>query len=266
MNHIETENTRKVVHILRRYTDKPIEVKDIAEFANHPSTANIVNYLGASKEYSNKIEIHLNLTKPEDVREAVFVHELLHIVLRHEGFPGIGIRTDLYRSLRPDVASALENLRDRFSSTIDHLLIYKRMITDFSLNFPLYFEEQVQLKTRRFRKFSYKTHAKDAEYYFQVQQNMLDGLNYYQFPNPYAQRILEIFKEACPEGFASCLALHQKTNKIGYSTPQLMFRCANLIRDQIIKYGHKKAVGIPNQYWSALGVVRDGREIPLEKE
>ena len=256
MNHIETENTRKVVHILRRYTDKPIEVKDIAEFANHPSTANIVNYLGASKEYSSKIEIHLNLTKSEGVREAVFVHELLHIVLRYEGFPAIATRADMVRFLQPSEAQALENLRDRFSSTIGHLQIYERIVSDFSLSFTLYFEELVQAKVRRFEKFSFKTHAKDANYFFQVQQDILDGLDYYQFPNPYGQRILAIFKETCPEGFASCLALHEKITKIGYSTPQLMYRCADLIRNQIIKYGHKKAVGTANQFWSALSVVK----------
>lgn len=265
MNYIETENTRKVVHILRRYTDKPIEVKDIAEFTNHPSTANIVNYLGASKEYSSKIEIHLNLTKPEDVREAVFVHELLHIVLHHEGFPGIATRADMVRFLQPSDAQVLEKLRDRFWTTIDHLQVYKRMVTNFSLSFDLYFEELVQAKIRRFGQFSYDAHAKDAEYYFQVQQNILDGLDYHQFPNPYGQRILTVFRETCPEGFASCLALHEKINKIGYSTPQLMHRCANLVRDQIIKYGHKKSVGTLNQFWSALNVVKDVREIPLEK-
>lgn len=266
MNHIETENTRKVVHRLKRYTDKPIEVKDIAEFANIPSLAHIVNYSGASKEYSNKIEIYLNLTKPEDVREAVFVHELLHIVLKYEGFPGIDIRADIVGFLPPNIVSIVENLRNRFSSTIGHLQIYKRMVSDFNLGFDLYFEDLVQAKIRRSGKFSYQTHAKDAEYYFHVQQDILDGLDYYQFPNPYGQRILTIFRETCPEGFASCLALYEKINKIGYSTPPLMYRCADFIRNQIIKYGHKKAVGTFNQYWSALSVVRDGREIPLEKE
>lgn len=265
MNYIETENTEKVINRLRRYTDKPIEVKDIAEFAHTPSLAHIVSYLGATKEYSNKIEVHLNLSKPEDVREAVFVHELLHIVLKYEGFPGIAIRADLVRSLQPSIASNLENLRNRFSSTIDHLHIYKRMVTDFNLSFDLYFEELVQAKIRRFEKFPYKARDKDAEYYFYVQQDILDGLDYYQFPNPYDQKILTTFRETCPEGFASCLGLYEKINKIGYSTPQLMYRCANLIRGQIIKYGHKKAVGTFNQFWSALSVVRDVREIPLEK-
>lgn len=139
------------------------------------------------------------------------------------------------------------------------------MVNDFSLNFDLYFEELVQAKTRRFSKFSYNDHTKDAEYYFNIQQDILDGLDYYQFPNPYSQRISAIFRETCPEGFASCSVLHNKISKIGYSSPQLAYRCANFIRDQIIKYGHKKAVGTFNQFWSALSVVRDVRDIELEK-
>ncbi|MCL0094401.1 hypothetical protein M1N58_00675 [Dehalococcoidales bacterium] len=159
--------------------------------------------------------MYLNLTKPEDVREAVFVHEVLHIVLHHEGFPGIAIRA---RFLSPSDAQALEKLRDRFSSTIDHLQVYKRMITEFNLNFDLYFDGLVQAKIRRFGKFSYNTSVKDAKYYFYVQQDILDGLEYYQYPNLYSQRILAIFKETCPEGFASCLALREKINMLFYTS------------------------------------------------
>ncbi|MBI4180473.1 MAG: hypothetical protein HY528_00915 [Chloroflexi bacterium] len=265
VNYIETESTRKVVHILRRYTDKPIEVKDLAEFVRHPALSHMANYLGSAKEYSNKIEVHLNFTKSEDVREAVFVHELLHIVLKYEGFPGIALRTDMVRFLQPSIAQVLENLRDRFQSTIGHLQVYKREVTDFSLSLDLYFEELVRAKIHRFGQFSYKPHAKDAEYFFQIQQDILDGLDYYQFPNPYSQKILAIFRETCPEGFAACLALHEKTEKISYSTPPLAYRCADLVRNQIIKYGYKKNVGTPNQLWSALNVLRNAKEIPLEK-
>lgn len=264
MNYIETDNTRKVINKLRQYIDKPIEVKDLAELASQ-GAAYAVNYLGSAKEYLNKIEVHLNLTKPEDVREAVFVHEVLHIVLHHEGFPGIATRADLVRFLSPSDAQALEKLRNRFSSTIDHLQIYKRMITEFNLNFDLYFDALVQAKIRRFGKFSSNTPVKNAKYYFYVQQNILDGLDYYQYPDPYSQRILTIFRETCSEGFASCLALHEKTEKVGYSTAPLAYRCADLVRNQIIKYGHKKGVGMFNQFWSALNVVRNTREIPLEK-
>ncbi|MCL0057461.1 hypothetical protein M1N05_00115 [Dehalococcoidales bacterium] len=50
MNYIETDNTRKVINKLRRYTDKPIEVKDLAELASQ-GAAYAINYLGSAKEY-----------------------------------------------------------------------------------------------------------------------------------------------------------------------------------------------------------------------
>jgi len=261
---IETPNTKKIDDLIHRRTTKPVEVRDIAEFANKPNLTYIANYMGTAKEYVDRIVVHLNFSGPESLREAVFVHELLHILLRYEGFPGVATRANSIYRLPPDLAPHLEKLRNFFSSTIDHLNVYRRMGTDFALELTAYFEEQVQAKTRRFTKFSYKDSPRDAEYYFHVQQDILDGLNYYEFSQPYSEKLLTLFKEICPEGFASCSALHGKLSKTGYSTPQQILKCANLVRDQIIKYGEKKSVGSRNLLWGAIHIVKDAKEIPLD--
>lgn len=261
---IETPNTKRLVRLLGRHISKPIQIKNIAEFANIPGLTHIANYLGAAKEYSNRIEVHLNFSVPDSVREAIFIHEGLHILMRYEGFPGIATRIDSASRLPPSLTPHLEKLRDFFSSTIDHLKIYKGMQTEFDLDLILYFQEQVEAKISRFGKFSYKNSSKDANYYFQIQQDILDGLNYYEFPELSSQNILTVFRETNPDGFASCSALHGKLGKTGCSTPEKMFKCANLIKEQIIKYGQKKNVGVFNLLWQAIHVVKNAREIPLE--
>lgn len=257
--------------MIQPYTTKPLEIRDIAEFAkfaNVPELSNIVsniaNYLGAAKEYSDRIVVHLNFSVSESTREAVFVHEVLHIVLRYEGFPGIVTRADSIHSFPPNLIPKLEFLTDFFRSTVEHLRVYNRMQTDFTLDFTPYFEEEVQTRIRRFSKFPYKNSPRNAKYYYCVQQDILDGLNYYQFPEPFSQRILTVFKDTDPDGFSSCSALYGKLSKIGFSTPQQMFKCANLIKDQIVKYGERKSIGSRNSFWRAIHIVEDAKEIPLE--
>lgn len=261
---IGTSNTKKMVSLLERCTKKPIQIRDIAEFANKPGLAHIANYLGEVKEYSNRIEVHLNFSKPESVCEAVFVHELLHVMLRYQGFPGIATPMEEQYRLPANLVPLLERMRSLFSSTIDHLKIYKVMQAEFNLDSSLYFKDQIDAKLRRFSKFSYKDTPKNAEYYFHIQQDILDGLNYYEFPESFKQQILTVFMETDSDGLASCSALHRKLNKIGYSTPENMFKCANEVKDWIIKYGEKKSVGVVNLLWQAIHVVKDPNEIPLE--
>ncbi|MFC1990888.1 hypothetical protein ACFLU9_01900 [Chloroflexota bacterium] len=257
-------NVKKVVSLLKRHCNKPIQIKNIEEFAQKPGTSYIANYLGTVKEYSERIEVHLNYSVAENVREAILVHELLHILMRHRGFPGIATRAEESSRILQLLAPQLEKLRYFFSSTVDHLYIYKIMQTDFNLDLAPYYEAHIKAKTTRFSRFSFKDSPKNAEYYFQVQQDILEGLEYYEYPNPYRQNILQLFKETDPDGFASCSALYSKLRKMGFSTPENMYRCANLIKIQIIKYGEKKSVGEFNLLWNAINVVRDAQEIPLE--
>lgn len=251
----ETPNIKKLLNLLRRHSDKTIQVKDIAELG--------VTYLGAGKEYSNRIEVHLNTKVSKSVQEAVFIHELLHILMRNQGFPGIATKADIRSRLNPNLLPPLESSRDRFQSTVDHLRIYGTMQKEFSLDFDSYFRDEVEGKIRRFSKSPYGDH-KDTEYYFHVQQDIVDGLNYHLWPEPFKQEILTVFKSTSPEGFAACLALFEKVSKIGSLTPQQLFKCATVIKNQIVNYGRKKSVGVFNELYLELHVVEDARDIPLE--
>ena len=100
------------------------------------------------------------------MQEDVFIHELLHILMHNQSFPGIAIRADIRSRLDPNLIPHLEKSRDLFSSTIDHLKIYVTMQKEFSLDLNSYFKDQVEGKIRRFSKFPYRDHPKDAEYFF----------------------------------------------------------------------------------------------------
>ena len=78
--------------------------------------------------------------------EAVYVHEMLHLVMYHQGFPTVGLPAKATQFLMHEEAQRLQKLRAFFASDLDHLNIYKRMISDYSLDFEEYFGSQVQAK------------------------------------------------------------------------------------------------------------------------
>ena len=232
-------------------------MKDVAE-AGHPT------FLGAGTECPNRIEIYLNPAVSESVQEAVFIHELLHVLMRNQGFPGIVMKPDIRIRLNPIQAKYLEEYRNVFSSTIDHLRIYGIMQKEYSLDFDLYFREQIEAKKRKFNEFQNRDHPKDADYFHGVQALTLDGLEYPFYPEPFKEEIVTLFKATTPEGFAASSALFRKVSKMGFQTPEQLFKCAVVIKDQIVHYGEKKSVGVLNQLYSGLEIVRDARDIPLQ--
>ncbi len=249
---------------MRRFTNKPVEIRDLQEFLSKPGLSYLAGYAGSGREYTSRIEIHLNHDLNERMCEAVYVHEMLHILMYHQGFPTVGLPAKAIQFLMPEEVQRLQKLRDVFASDLDHLSIYKRMISDYSLDFEEYFGWQVQAKTRRFGKFAYNVQAKDSAYYFIIQQDILDSVNYFAFPEPFQRQILAMFEQLCPDGYRSCVSLYEKLEKIGSGTPALVYKSANLIREHIIKYGWRRQV-TANSLWRTLQVVPDGSKIPLDE-
>jgi hypothetical protein len=251
---IETENTIKVLDMLKKHTDKRIFVKDIRKFANDPTYSGAESYLGAVDGRSDSIIVYLNVSKLHTC-EATFVHEILHQILKYEGFPDIVIYNDIALDLPPQIQMVLPKLQSFFSSTIEHPEIFKRMASDFNLDLLPYYEVHLQQKIDRFKRRLDKDFKVRAEYYFYAQQDILDGLEYYSYPPKYREEILRIFKECSPDACVSCSFLYDaKIRKIGFNTPALSYESAKIIKDHIIKYGEKKSTGIFNKMWEALEI------------
>ena len=90
---IDTPNTKKVIEKLRKYTDKPVKIKPISELIL-PDNPNPVDYLGGAEESDDCINIWLSDRCPEET----FIHEIIHIILKHEDFPKVLINEDFVRN------------------------------------------------------------------------------------------------------------------------------------------------------------------------
>ena len=245
---IETENTLKVVTNLRRYTDKPIVFKDMKELGK--------TYLGAIFNEEDSIEVYLRNDLTDGLKEAVFVHEILHAVLNYEGFPKISInRFFTQKNFTKPLIKATSNItRNTFQSTIQHPEIFRRMELEYSLDISSYYQEQYRGKIRRFERYRNINTSPSDQKYFDAQQDILDGLNYY-FWQDYGKNLLEQFKIRKPDAYASCQSLFKKISKTGFKTPEQCYQSANEIKKHLIVYGERKSLKKEyNNYWIALEI------------
>lgn len=250
----ETENTKSAVDKLRKYTNKIIIIRDVKEFSNHLFLSGATSYLGVTKEDEKEIFVWLNFTYPDNIIEAIFVHEILHILLKNEGFPEVMINNNTARNLPSEMKSGLQKLQPVFSSAITHPEIYHRMYNEFDLNLDPYFEIEVKQKISRFQKGKEPT-IKNGEYYFYRQQDILAGLDYFLYGKDYSNKILDIFKSYHRNAYDSCIYLNRRVNRIGLNNPRAVYKSAQFIKEYMIKYGNKRSIGIYNELWKALDII-----------
>jgi hypothetical protein len=248
----QTKNGLRAISMLRKYTDKNILVKDIRELAGRPSFPGVESYLGASENTSENIIIYLNFSYPNTC-EATFIHEMLHKILRYEGFPEVIIDQEKANTLHIQYKQFLPKLQSLFSSIIDHPEIFRRIESEFDLDLHSYYQIQVQQKINRFHK-SWKEEPKNDQYYFFRQQDILIGLEYFFYPPIYKERILQVFNELSPDAYASCSSLYEKVKKIGFYTPESAHQSGKMIKAHIIRYGERKGARIFNKTWEALEI------------
>src|SRR5271157_4970363 len=106
-----TNSSELVLALLADLSEKPVQVCDIQQLAVIQTTAYFGTYLGANKETQSSFMVYLNQSYPEKIQEAVFLHELLHLILKCEGFPQIKINLSIASARKPNLLESLGKLR-----------------------------------------------------------------------------------------------------------------------------------------------------------
>lgn len=166
-----TTSAETALALLATLSDKPVQVVDIQQLAALPITSYFGAYLGANKETQSNFIVYLNQSYPERVQEAVFFHEVLHLLLKYEGFPQITVNLNIGRTLRPNLLDSLVKLRIHFASVIDHHIVFTRMRQLIGFDLSEYFDVQVSQKQLRLhRAWEPNTFIRN----FYAQQDILD--------------------------------------------------------------------------------------------
>lgn len=247
---IETKNTEKALSELRIFTDKPVTVRPISEMLL-PGWNKPPKYLGGAVETDDEITIWLSDKCPEES----FIHEVLHCILRHEGYPEISINEDyVNRKIHSEYWEDLPRLQGYFSSTITHPEVFRRMESEFSINFDRYYNLQMMQKLDRFKKMKNDNISENLHPYV-MQQCILDSLDYFLWGD-YGQKLLSEFQSMFPGAYQSCIALFNKVNKVGFSHPKKVQDSATIIKQHLIKYGERKGLDRKiSNLWKALDII-----------
>lgn len=247
----ETENTISAREHLAKLTDKPIIMTTVQHLAQTEGIKSLENNLGVCKETADSITIALHPDRP-DTHEATFVHEVVHRILNHEGFPGIWIN-DIYAktNIPSNLWPHLRNLQSRLSSVLQHPEVYRKMRQDYDLDMEHYFESLLKQKVRRF---SRKRGGNEQELIFFNQQDILDGLEYFHYDPDQRKQVQSCFRDSSESAYNSCLQLHAKIEKTGTHTSHSCLKSGKAIKTHIVKYGEKRNLHFLNNMWKALEV------------
>jgi hypothetical protein len=244
---LETRNTERALETLRAYTGKRILIRPLEEFS-HPSFSPSASYLGIVDETQGEIIIYLSGQCPEQT----LVHEVLHKVLDYEGFPNAWIEPGLAGRLPAEMLRVLPNLQSTLTSTAQHPEVFRRMEEEYDLELDSYHGIQAGQKLRRLERLRDKQDP--WLYHFMRQEDILMGLDYFLW-GAHGERVLELFREAFPEACESCVRLHEKVVKTGFSTPGEALASALVIKDHLIGYGEAHGIeGVLNDMWRALDI------------
>ena len=248
---METENSRLARDRLAKLTDKPIVMTTVQHLAQTEVVKSLENNLGVCKETADCITVALHPDRPE-THENTFVHELLHKMLKHEGFPEIRI-DEVYAdtNIPAPLWPSLGNLRSRFGSVLQHPEVYRRMRQDYNLDMEHYFESLLKQKVSRFSK---KRGGNGQELIFCNQQDILDGLEYFYYDPDQRKQVQSCFRDSSESAYNSCLQLHAEIEKTGTHTAHSCLRSGKVIRAHIIKFGEKRNLNVLNNMWKALDI------------
>jgi hypothetical protein len=256
---IDTKNVCRAIDLLRGFSDqRKIIVQDIQVMPIPGS------YLGGTIQQEDRIEIYCDMSYPESVREAVIVHEILHKILGHEGFPEVLVNETMSGGLLPRQKQSVLMLRSRFKSAIDHPEIFRRITSEFELDTSAYFDAQVQQKIRMFKSGSQSRVKEQQERSFQYQQAIMSGIEFFWYPNAHRHRILSVFRDLHPDPYRSCLSLYEKVKETGFGTPVSCYKSACTVKSHIIEYGESRTIGRLNDIWKALEIGKPTASSELE--
>lgn len=197
-------------------------------------------WVGLREDYSQKLN------------EAIFVHEILHKILEYENYPNILINEEklLQNPQLLKHRKAIEKLQAFFNSIIEHPEIYRRMKEDYNLDTEVYFKNLVQQKTNRFNK-NQDTDANNK--ILKNQQDILDGIEYQFYDEPYKSQINKLFKEKTSVAPRS-VNLTKKLSKIGLYSPEQCLKAAKEVKSNLIRYARSKEIKDQNNLFYYLDI------------
>lgn len=247
-NLIITEKMEIAKRKLAKFTNKPIRLISTLEMSHIVGRESVKNYHGGATESGTEIVIALNYDMPE-TNEDTYIHEILHLILKYEGYPEIIINQKaLTTNIPAQYYNNVYTIRDFLKSAIDHPEVYRRMGKDFKIDMSECHKYDVQLKSTRYS----KKMNEGEKGIFIIQQDILDGHEYFYFDEANSKNMIKVLRDNSPRAYDVCLGLSKQTMKTGFAKPTDARKSAQIILDRIVKFGDKNNSLTPDGFDSNL--------------
>lgn len=250
---VETENTIKVVNILKNLIDKRIIQKDIREFKKDFKDYDYGNFSGRVVELNDCIIVYL----PEKCQETVFVHEIMHKVLVYEKYPYFSL-IETTQQNDPNYYM-YKGLESDLTSKIHHFELDRRMEQYFNLDVDCSNQLDQPLYLTLLDDFTDKSKKNKDMYNFFIQQLIVKCLDCFLMKK-YGEQILDIFKGRFPYAYSFCSSLFKEINIKGFDTPEKMCLSAKHLKKSIIYYGERNWLKKEyNDIWKLFEIKNDAK-------
>ena len=243
---IKTENTQKALNTLRKVTKNEVLFLSKGQFEEKFKTkldGNGVHYFFDEKHH---ICIDENISESE--KECTYVHECLHAILRLEGYPCCYLEGR--RDFRVEEKNSLLRITGSITDAIHHPTIYERMTKDFDLDMDLYFRNLLIKKIERLELMK-TDHKDDLSVVYISQQNFIDAVEYFFYPNEVQSKLFEQVKKMLPDNYGFLKGI--KPKKLRFDNPENSKSTINDILERIKRYGQKRDAEILNErVWNLM--------------
>ena len=230
---IHTDKTIKAKNELEKITGIPVKILSLDDFSKKFDAPYITSYFGVYNRLEEEHIIGINLNKP-NTNESTFVHECCHAIMNHLGYPKVDYMT--YPSDGADFVSLLHRISSNLSSVIQHPKVYYMMENDFEIDMENYFKGLLLQKCERLKKSSKEFELEKQV--FNIQQNIIDGMEYFYYDDETRKTILSQLSITCPNSYNFLIGL--KKAKYNFLEIKESKKSANDLLARIKKYGEKR--------------------------
>ena len=246
---LDREKVIKIITILRKTGDsRKLSYKHISECPfNIESTAAIE---------SNNIDIivYFDDSILLSLQEEAIIHELLHILVRNDGFPE-AIVSNTFLSNNPKARRMTTGCQFTLTSIIQHPEILRREMEIFDIDENLIFAHTIKMK-KRLLNARPETFDRNLTHFFN-QQEILEIFECHFYPEQYKQNILSIYQKESPISYKSTLKLMKSISIESMYYPKGCKSSAIKLLKHVINYGKKHMLKTSTKYneiWKHLSI------------
>lgn len=225
-----TENIKKVIEKWRGVSKAKIVVYDFNRARQDGIPESYLDSFALCKgDYMSGLKLYISDSYPE----ASIIHEIIHPMLRAEGYCCIR-PIHGYRMYPNHLVNYLELFSSHFTNQMDHLIIENR-IKEYDLDFDKLLKNEFLQKEKSLSQLGTTYNLNKKEKLMYALYYTLDSFDYYFYLEPYKTKVFNLFKKVEKKGYNYSNDFFDTVSSFGYITQEKYLKSASTLLEKIRK-------------------------------